>query len=162
MANFSTFEYGTGIVYGPSSFSVTLLTNNVVRFELDSLFIVVDNEYKNVENYQITPDGSTATLRIRKVLAPKNDLVVNFVDVLVDPPVEGVIYLAQVQNLRYRAGGTLSAGGYFKARNTKASLAQKSLPGHFSKDPEHNIAALVSAIGISDDLIGGSRDDTFG
>lgn len=161
MADFSTFEYGTGVVYGPSSFSVKLLTDNVLRLELDTLAVVVDSAYKDVANYTVTPDGSSTSLTIKRVLVPKDTRVVNYVDLLIEPPAFGAVYLVAVQNLRYRAGGNLSAGGWFKSRNTKATAVTNSVPRHFNRDPESAMGALLSAIGIADDLIGGSRNDTF-
>lgn len=79
--------------------------------------------------------------------------------IVVDKPTEGAVYRVDVNNLPFREGGTLSAHGSFIHRKTKTDSALKFFPVHFNTQPDSTIRQVITAMTLSDDIIGGTVPD---
>jgi hypothetical protein len=155
-----TFIYGSGEEYGADAdeLGIDVLSSNVIRVRFSST-IVVDSEYLDETNYVVEDENGTA-LTVRRILDVSSSTATDAV-VVMNHPVEGMTYTVVVSNIRNTSGFFLSESGKFIARRSKLTNMLASLPRHYNKSPESVIYSILSAFALEDDLIGGSRDDTF-
>jgi hypothetical protein len=73
----------------------------------------------------------------------------------------GSTYQLEIEELANREGSTFGVFGQYIYRDTKSDSGLRSIPKHFDKRPSSLIATMTTAIGVSDDAIGGSRNDTL-
>lgn len=168
MANFGSFEYGSGVVYGSSTgvdvADINIITPNLIKITYTTE-MVLNPAYFNVENYSITFYNSSNTdARPRRVLQLYKDnsdekALVHITTMLVtDPLTEGQRYTFIVSDLVSRGGLVLTSTPINRTVvRTKTQTVLRTFPDHFDKRPESKIASILAAIGISDDLIGGSK-----
>lgn len=78
---------------------------------------------------------------------------------VVDKPTEGAVYRVDIENIPFRKGGTLSANGSFLHRFTKTDGALKFFPSHFNIQPDSVSRQIITAMTLSDDIIGGTVPD---
>ena len=168
MANFSSFEYGSGTVYGPSTgvdvSDIDIITPKLVKITYTTE-MVLNPAYFDIENYSIQFYNSASTdARPRRVLQlyqenSADEALVHITTMLVtDPLTEGQRYTFMVNGLISRGGVELASTPMSRTVvRTKTQTILRTLPDHFDKRPESKIANILAAIGISDDLIGGSK-----
>lgn len=139
------------------------VAQDVVKIILEDE-IVVDSAYLDPANYSIQPVTPGDIIpRIRAVLEP-NSAVTTTILLQIDKPTEGGKYFLEADNLHDRNGGTLQILEAdlvtFVARFTKTDSMLRSLPDHFDPRPKESlIRNLLTAITMSDELIGGSKDE---
>jgi len=159
---FGGFTFG-GDVYGPDVdiVSVELVTDKLIRINLD-LPVVVDAAYNDPTNYAVTlTSGDGQLVTVRAVLPTSEDTIQDII-LVVDRVSRGATYQVSISNAITSASGqTVTGSGRVTGRRTKAEGMIKSLPVHFNNRPDSLICCILSAIGLQDDTIGGSQDDTF-
>lgn len=121
--------------------------------------VVVDSAYYSLDNYAIGVTSGTGPVRLRRVLET-NETVTRNIFLVTDYMTEGTTYSVVFSLLNKRDGTTLSGTYSFTYSTTKTDLGLRSIPGHFDKKPESNIAAIMTAITMSDQDIGGSTLDS--
>lgn len=125
--------------------------------------VVVDDVYLDPATYGIEIiDGAGEAVEVREVQAPQDGLTTYDVILVLDKPTHGTHYrVSTVTDLNGRDGDPVGGSSDFIARRTKTENMLRALPQHFNTRPDSIIRAFVTAIGIQDDIIGGSRNDTF-
>ncbi len=160
---YSTFEYGTGVVYGggdcPTAAELFLDIDTPARDLIlieTSVEFVVDVAYLNTSNYIIIDQVTNTQIGVRQVLKPFDDVVSDRIMLVTDRHVAGRQYQLTLQNLIQRNGLVQDpTAGLFFARDAKADSILAAIPGHFNTDPQvSTMRHLIQAISESDDLIG--------
>jgi len=124
--------------------------------------VLVDARSANPAAYEVTlVGGSGPALTVREVLLPKTARTSRYVILVVDKPLYGTHYRVTVTGIYGRDGAPIGGTSDFIGRRTKAADMVRGIPSHFSKKPESLIRTILTAIGIEDETIGGSRSDTF-
>ncbi len=165
MGVFGGFVYGGesvgGDVYGPDVdiLAAELIAADAVRVRLEAP-IVVDDEYNDRDNYTITiVEGGSGTVTVRSVL-PTNEDITTEVILIMDRLVGGLTYEVSLgTNLKSADGQSVVGTARFVGRKTKTENMLKGLPRHFNTSSTSTIRQILTAIGVSDDLIGGSLDE---
>lgn len=165
MGVFGGFIYGGesvgGDVYGPDVDILTtdLITADVVRIRLESP-VVVDDAYRDPTNYTLTVvSGPGQELAVRSVLPIQTNIASDII-LVIDKIDKGTIYAISIGSaVISTTGQSVAASTEFTGRSTKTENMVRGLPAHFNTAPDSVICCLLAAIGISDDLIGGSLDD---
>jgi hypothetical protein len=136
--------------------------------------LIVDSAYLDAASYTITAvtDGAAA-IQITNVLMqfdedenPKFSST-PYLFLQVTQPTLGAVYNIDIvtpTSLRYVDGTSPAAAvtvRKFQSRYTKTDQTLRSIPKHFDKRVTAEIRTLLTAISLSDDLIGGSRRDDF-
>lgn len=172
MANFGSFEYGTGVVYGSSSAeidAIDILDQNKIRVTFTNP-VVINEALVDVENYVIefSDNPGFTDVEVLEVLpsvpdtsAPDKTQVsattTTELELLTSYHSPGQSYDITISNLLASDGsGVPSVTNEAVARRTKVETILRSLPAHFDKRPGSNIRSTLTAIGIEDDRIGGS------
>lgn len=174
MAKYGSFTYINELYgYGESDPSSNITASNVsiihprlIQFNLN-VSVLVNEEFYNVENYSIILNGSTSTdARPLKVLIPyqtdssEPSLTTSNISVVTQPLTVGSKYVFSLSGLQMTDGSTLNSDPSVRlSRRTKTQSMLRSLPQHFSINFGSNVAGILSAIGISDDLIGGNQNE---
>jgi len=161
---FGSFVYGGegvgGDVYGPDVdvLSIDLISADVLRIRLD-LPVIVDAAYNDPTNYTISVlSGPGQALHIREVLPIQTDTASDIM-LVIDRIDKGTTYVVTVgAAITSTKGQNVVGSSQFVGRSTKTENMIKGLPAHFNKTPKSTIRNIMAAIGISDDLIGGSLD----
>lgn len=161
MAEFGTFVYGTGVVYGPSvdATSIDIQSRNsiLVRFPDD---VVINDSYMNPANYSVTLTQGVGQVTVRRVLRPKGTTAQSIV-LVTDVMTKGSTYEVRATGLNNRVGISATADGFIVARDTKTDSVLRSFPKHYDKTNQSNLFGALAAISASDDVIGGARSDDF-
>lgn len=159
-STYSTFEYGSGTVYGPTPnvLSVDVLTSTLIRFNLDAP-IIVDDAFRALDNYIVVNEDYTQELIIKRVLPPVGARTTTEVLVVIDRMTDGTKYLAGLKELTSAEGLGVTGIANFFGRVAKAEVMLKGAPSHFDTRPDSLIGSVLTAIGLSDDKIGGTRSD---
>lgn len=163
-------EWGGGYPYS-SGFvgvrSVDFITPTYLRLNL-STYVIVNDTYLNVTNYNIAlrPDSpmSGDAVQVTRVIRPARDaLVVNSVFLETSRHTVGATYTASFYSLDTPDGVEAfnNTQGSYTARPTKTMSSLRALPSHLLKREDSLIHAIVGAISLQDDLLGGSRNDGF-
>lgn len=147
---------------------ITMISNTLVKVTLDRV-VVADPHYYNVDTYTIQPHPHTSEpLKILKVLpvsVQSPELLTNTILLKTSTQNRGTTYCVSLDRLTLPDGsqipGEAGLEALYKCRETKTERLMGKLPGHFDRDVESNISTLMASMGISDDLIGGSRRDRF-
>jgi len=151
--------------------SVTYIGPTLIRLNL-SFSARLDPEFLLSTNYAITPHtGSEITgeaVNVLEVLPPSNDVYVDqFVYLRTTKHTEGASYDVTYRNLTDSAGRHVGLIGEwadavpYVSRITKTVQVLKSIPAHFDVGETSLIRNLLTAISLSDDALGGSRNDSF-
>lgn len=145
--------------------TVRFITPTYIRLALNTQ-VIVNASYKNAANYAANVNNATVIpgnpVNIVRVIPPAQDvLVADYVYLETTPFTDGAVYNITFLSLDTLDGVSASLGfsRAVQARVTKTMLMLKSLPSHFDKRVDSLLHALVSAISIQDDIIGGSRND---
>lgn len=137
------------------------LADDMVRIIFDSE-IVADSAALNPENYTISlVDGGGEAVSVRRVLLPTNSRTTSEVILVVDKPTHGTHYRVSATGLKGRDGSPVGGTSDFIGRRTKTEEMLRSIPNHYNTGADSIIRAVVTALGIEDDYIGGSRSDLF-
>jgi len=161
MGVFGGFVYGGGAggdVYGPDIdiVSAEMISADMVRVTVEAA-VVVDDAYNEPTNYTVTPAGG-GTLNVRQVL-PVNTKITTEIILVIDRAIKGQTYTVSVSsNVRGTQGQTVEGSAEFVSRRTKIETLLRGMPAHYDTMPGSNIRSVLTAIGLSDDLIGGSLD----
>ena len=161
MANYGSFVYGSGQVYGTQ-----IELQNIEVLSLKSILLeftdelVVDDVYKNPESYIIDVVTGAGPVRVKRVLGI-NGTASRTIILVTETMTRGTRYRVTSLGLNGRDGTSGSASGDFIARETKQDSTARSCPRHFDPRPESLISSVLAATSREDDLIGGARDDTF-
>lgn len=162
MGVFGQFVYGDGPdgdVYGPyEAIGADMLGEDVVVLTLNNTVVVNDN-FRDVNNYSISIVEGTGAISVRAVIIPKNKLTTNQIILEVDRPTKGTTYEVSINNLDTTDGLGVTGSAAFIGRRTKLESMLKSLAQHWDKRPNSVIRNFLAAISIEDDRIGGSRLD---
>lgn len=147
--------------------TVRFITPTYIRLQLNTQ-VIVNAGYLATSNYTAairsdTPVPANA-VGVLRVIAPAQDvLIADYVYLETTPFSDGGTYDISFVSLDTLDG--VAAGNGFtapvQARVSKTMLMLKSLPAHFDKRLDSLLHALVSAISIQDDTIGGSRNDEY-
>lgn len=165
MGVFGGFIYGGeavgGDVYGPDVDVVAaeLIASDALRVNVE-LPIVVDEAYNDPTNYSIAViSGGGQDVAVRRVL-PINDDTTTEIILIIDRVSKGTTYEVSVgAALRSALGQSVVGSAQFVGRRTKTENMFKGLPSHFNTYPESTIRHVLTAIGLSDETIGGSLDE---
>lgn len=122
--------------------------------------IVTDSRYYDVDNYSLSVVEGTGPVEVVSVL-PTNDKATLELILVTQPMTAGTTYSLTIDEFANREGTTFGMTGNFIYRDTKSDSGLRSVPKHFDKRPTSIIAAVITAISINDDIIGGSRSDTL-
>ena len=148
--------------------TVRFISSTYIRLHLNTQ-VIVNNSYLNPNNYTIavrsdTPVSSPA-VNVVRVFAPTQDvLAADYVYLETTQHINGATYditFTELHTLDGVAGSGVNNPVPYSARVTKTMIALKSIPAHFDKRLDSLLHALVTAISLQDDTIGGSRSDTF-
>lgn len=146
---------------GPStaSFAVDPLSDDTVMITFaDEL--LVDTAYLDPNSYEVTlVSGDGEDVSVRSVVSAQDAKTINDVILVLDKPTYGAVYSIAVAGLSSRSGGAISGTASFAGRGTKTESMIRALPAHYNTRADSVIRAVLTAIGIQDDIIGGSRDD---
>lgn len=138
------------------------LTDDTVRFTFESE-IVLDSRSTDLSAYEISVvSGPGEPVSIREVLIPQDSRTSTFVILVVDKPSHGTHYRVTATGINGRDGGTVTGAGDFISRRTKTEDILRTIPGHYNTAAPSLLRAVFTAIGIEDELIGGSRNDLLG
>ncbi len=138
-----------------------MLSNDTLVLTL-SAFVVVDSAFFDINNYSVSVVSGSGPVSIREVFTPKNNITTtDQIIVSVDKPTIGTHYQLHVGDLHGLTGALVGGSGDFIARRTKTQSLVDSLPHHYDTRYASVIRQILTAVGISDDLIGGSRSDSF-
>lgn len=159
MANFGTFTYGSAL-YGSSVRAkyIDLLDFTHIRVVMEAEVLITDST-RSTDSYSVAPQGEGSSVRVLEVLLPKGALVTDTFILRTDTLSDGEVYRVTVEGLRTRNDAEVAFYGDFPARHTKISSILSSLPNHFTKAMSSNVGALLTAIALEDERIGGSRLD---
>jgi len=145
--------------------TIRFITPTYVRLALNTQ-VIVNASYSNAANYAASVSNKTVIsgnpVNIVRVIVPAQDvLVADYVYLETTPFTDGAIYNIAFLSLDTLDGVSASNGFSLavQARITKTMLMLKSMPSHFDKRVDSLLHALVSAISIQDDILGGSRND---
>lgn len=172
MANYGTFEYGSGTVYGNNDIvtvslsDVEIIHPRLVRLTLSGEVLINDAFY-NANNYSILfyRDNKTdaKAKRILTVYVPNSSeeaLTTNKILVETDPLTIGTRYTFSVTGLLDRNNTLISQREVHKqSRRTKTQLSLHGVPSHFTTKFDSSMGTMVSAITVADDRIGGSEKE---
>lgn len=122
--------------------------------------VVTDSRYYDVNNYTLTLIEGSGPVEIVSIL-PTNETSTLELVLVTQPMTAGSTYQLAIEELANREGSTFGVFGQYIYRDTKSDSGLRSIPKHFDKRPTSLIATMTTAIGVSDDLIGGSRNDTL-
>lgn len=136
--------------------SVTLVNYRLVRLDLNYV-LTTDNAFYDVSNYTIMSSQGNV-LGVRGIV-PLSRSTTAFILVETDTQSEPLEYTVSVSGIHQRDGSPVSAQASWLARTTKGQTCLNNMPPTWSRSPSSNIASVLTAIGMSDDLIGGSRKD---
>lgn len=155
---FGSFTYG-GALYGSliRATYIDQLTPQVVRIQT-SADVLVDTNFTSASNFTLVPLDGGPPIRVLEVL-PVRDRSTREILLLTDYMPSGLWYRVTVANLRERNNSGVAFFGDFPTRVTKTESILGSIPAHFTKSVTSNIGALLVAIGLEDEKIGGSRSD---
>lgn len=147
--------------------TVRFITPTYIRLQLNTQVIVNDG-YKQASNYTAVVRSDTPipgnAVSITRVIPPAQDvLIADYVYLETTTFSDGAYYDISFASLDTLDGVPAMNGSTCatQARVTKTMLMLKSLPSHFDKRLDSLLHALVSAISLQDDTIGGSRNDEF-
>src|SRR5690606_35330056 len=155
------FVYGGGI-YGSTTkvFEVDVLSQLIILIKWADED-VLDDAYYDVDNYELMVVDGVGEARVLRVLNVTKGNTALHTAIITDRMTYGVRYRINVKGIHGRSGLTGEGSSEFISRATKTDSILRSLPNHFDKRPESTIANILLAISRQDDLIGGSRKDTF-
>ena len=146
---------------------VQYITPTYLRLDLNTQ-VIVNALYLNVINYRITLRSDSPVpgipVSVVRIIPPTQDvLVADYVYLETTQHTDGAFYDARLEPLNTLDGGISFNGSTqaYATRVTKTMKMLKSLPSHFDKRVDSLLHALVSAISIEDDTLGGSRNDEF-
>ncbi len=160
MAEFGSFEYGTGIVYGPGS-ATTAVVQALEFLHTDQIRIVFTEEIVvnptllDPETYALQ-DSVGNPVAVVSVRAPHSDLVTEII-VHTNTLTVGTTYTLSVAPLQTRDGSTLGGTAEDGLYLTKATNMFNAVPDVFDLRPNSPLRVFFEAVSISDDLIGGAR-----
>ena len=172
MAKFGQFTfinelYGFSIEVAGTAYitSIEVVHPRLVRLIFSSA-VSVDSAFYDINNYEIgIVNGGVTDANPVRILTPyKTDsseakLSTTEVFVVTQPLTIGTNYSFTVSGL---TGLSSSSSLNRLARRTKTQSAIRSLPPHFDSNFDSNIAGILTAISMSDDLIGGNQDEYTG
>lgn len=151
----------------PDIANVRFLASTYIRVSLTGLVVAI-TDYLDPENYTITVRDDTplagVEVRVLRVFAPTQSVLTTS-DIYLEttPHTIGAAYeiaFGQLQNAQGVTVYNLEPSPY-QARVSKTMSMLKNLPSHFDKRLESLMHALVTAISVQDDIIGGSKSDRF-
>lgn len=123
---------------------------------------VVDSKFSNPNTYTVTRVSSEGQdVAIRGVIVPKNSRTTKEVALVLDKPTHGAHYRITASNLNGRDGNPVGGSGDFIGRRTKTEDMIRVISSHYNTAPDSVIRQVLTAIGVQDDIIGGSRNDFF-
>lgn len=160
MGVFNEFVYGDGVVYGPTALAqrADVLGNNLVVLYFDNE-VLVNEIYLDPSSYSVTLyDGDGDDVAVIEVL-PVSEPALNRVYLRTSYHTAGATYQVTATGLTTREGGPMAGDFKFMSRRTKLDSMYSNLPAHFSNAPNSILKNILLAISLSDDIIGGSRDD---
>lgn len=164
MPLFGTFLYGSGPTYGVES-RIEFIREDLVKVTLD-YEVLLNEAYFDVSNYTIAlagGDGSSAIV-VRAILKPSDDSVKtsDTIYIRTGPLQRGVEYELYIAGLTSSSTGTVVDNLTVPRtyRRTKVDSILSSCPSHFDKRPGSILGGLMTAIGISDNKIGGTFDES--
>lgn len=148
--------------------TVRFITPTYIRLHLNTQVIATGN-YLDPENYTIAlrSDSPVAgdAVRVVRVFAPTQDvLIADYVYLETTPHTNGAFYevnYTELQTLDGVSGFGVNLKMPYQSRVTKTMSSLKNVPSHFDKRLDALLHAVVSAISLQDDTIGGSRSDEF-
>lgn len=148
--------------------SVRYIGQTYLRLHLNTQ-VIVNEDYLNPENYTLFLREDSPVpgdeVRVVRVFPPSQDvLVADYIYVETTRHTEGATYdvsFTRLQTLDGVNGAGLGGSVGYAARVTKTMIALKNVPSHFDKRLDSLLHALVTAISLQDDTIGGSRSDEF-
>jgi hypothetical protein len=147
---------GRDTAYVPAS-DINVYTRRTIHVQFTNE-VVVDSTYYDPNNYTVSLVEGTGPVEVVSVL-PTNETTTLGLVIVTQPMTQGTTYNLAITNMFNREGGNFSLIGDFVYRDTKSDSSLRSVPKHFDKRETSLIASLVTAITISDDVIGGSRND---
>ena len=137
---------------------ITVLSKTLMRTILSEA-VVVDAAYLDPSNYSLTTTTGAGP-DIVGVL-PHDDTASLSIVLVTNAMIEGTTYTLSFSGLSLRTGLELSIVGDFIARPTKLDSLLRSIPNHYDTRSGSNLHVFLTAVGISDDLIGGSLNDSI-
>jgi hypothetical protein len=146
--------------------SVRFISPTYIRVHLNTQ-VIVNSFYLDPENYTIAlrSDSTIAgdAVGVVRVFAPANEvLIADYIYLETTQHTDGALYdisFTSLQTLDGVTGSGVSAPAGYASRVTKTMSSLKSIPSHFDKRLDALLHAVVAAISIQDDIIGGSRSD---
>jgi len=130
--------------------------------------VVIDSAFFDVTNYDIGIVEGVGLIQVKEILSPIADaatleggrpLTTTYVILHTEPPTAGTHYRLTATGLTGTTGGTVAGSSEFIGRRTKTQSLIQSMPAHYDTRPPSVIRNILTAIGISDEIIGGSRSD---
>jgi hypothetical protein len=137
------------------------LSDDTIRIIFDAE-IVRDARLSEPGAYDIViVSGTGDSVSVREVLVPQDSMTTTEVILVVDKPTHGTHYRVTATSLNGRDGGLVGGTSDFIGRRTKAEDMIRAMPTHYNTQADSVLRQVLTAIGIQDEIIGGSRDDTF-
>jgi len=160
MGVFGAFVFG-GDLYGSDADlqGAVVVTSKLVKVLFD-IPVVVDAAYLSPSSYTVTVIEGTGPVAVRGVVVP-TALTASSTLLEIDAMTAGTLYEVSSTDLSSTVGSDVVGTARFVGRRTKAETLLKTLPRHFDPRPAALITGLGMAMGMSDDLIGGSRSDSL-
>lgn len=134
---------------------VDLINYKLIRVQFNNV-LTTDDAFYNLANYAITfGGGSLAVRNITKLTGTTTSYIL----IETDLQVETTEYTVTMNGMHLRDGTVVSASASWIARTTKGQTCIDNMPAIWSKAPNSRIGSMLTAIGMEDDRIGGSRKD---
>ena len=149
---------GRDTAFVPAS-DINVYTRRTIHIQFTNE-VVTNSTYYDPNNYTISLIDGEGPVEVISILSTNEKATLGLV-IVTQPMTAGSTYSLAITNMFNREGGNFSLVGDFIYRDTKSDSTLRSIPKHFDKRATSLIASLVTAIGITDDVIGGSRNDTL-
>ena len=159
LAGQGSIDFAPALIDDPDPVArlVSIEVLDEIRIKLNfSVLMKNDDNFLDSDNYQIDNN-----LRVIEVIAPSG-VSANHVILVTNFPIIGTEYAVTVSGLMTSDGNEIDPDFDTKsyiARLTKFDAMTNHLSSMYTRDKKALISAILTAISIEDDLIGGSRSD---
>lgn len=148
--------------------SVRFISPTYIRLHLNTQVIATGN-YLDPENYTITLRADSPIVgdpvQVLRVFAPTQDvLIADYIYLETTPHTGGSnyeVFFTELQTLDGVSGFGVNLSMAYQSRITKTMSSLKNVPAHFDKRLDSLLHAVITAISLQDDTLGGSRSDEF-
>lgn len=138
---------------------INVYAKNLIHISFEDE-IVVNDLYNDPANYSLSPYPGGGSLEVLSVLQTNGTSSLELI-LVTQPMTAGTTYQLDITEVVDRNNFGFAFSALFDARYTKLDSALRSIPAHYDKRSSSLLHALLTAVSTSDDIIGGSRSDSY-